>query len=503
MWTLTLRRAALVLLAAGPAVLGQVTTDCNPMERDDCPVDPAFGGKHTFDFSVEPSETLWETVVRGVEYDSEHGAIFTINQQGNSPTLRTNFYFWWGRTEIHIKCASGQGIISSMMWLSDILDEVDFEMFGTKGGEVATNFFGKGVQKFTNGGEHKVDGDIREEYYNYTTVWTEEKLDWWINGVNVRTLNAADAGKDYPQTPMRLSLGIWAGGDPNLPEGTRQWAGGDTDYSKAPFVMYVKNATVEDYSKNAAGYSYTDRKGMASSINITTGTSEALENIQNGRLTASDDNVQEDTGPTLGQSASNSWDKLSASTKTAIFSSVGGTVGLIAAVGAFYCFRQRRRGRAQATAAEQRWNEERAAQESMRKAGINPDSFSGQSTEYDPRSLASEKGAVVATTAAAAASATTAIAAGNYDRNNSLRRENSWELQPQQAWDPTSGSGAGAGPVDGLLDPPRSPPRSAAAPAPEGSPDGGFDYRSQSPGPVPRSYTSPRQQFDNYSYGRL
>jgi hypothetical protein len=393
------------------------------------------------------------------------------------------------------------------MWLSDVLDEVDFEMFGTKETLSATNYFGKGVQKFTNGGEHEVEGNIQDEYHNYTTLWTEEKLEWWIDGKNVRTLvpNDADGGVHYPQTPMRLSIGIWAGGDPNLPNGTRQWAGGDTDYTKAPFSMYVTNVTVEDYTKGAKAYSYGDRTGSAASINITKGTSDSLDSIQNGRLTAADDNVQEDTGPTIGQSATNAWDKLSSTNKTAILGSIGGAVGLFAAVGAFYCFRQRRRGRAQALAAEERWNEERAAEERMRKAGINPDAFSVQNTEYDPRSMSSEKAVGVTTVGAAA----TTAAATDFDRNNSLRRENSWELQPQQAWDPTSGSGpggagVGAGPVDGLLDPPRSPPRSATAPMPEGSPDsGGFEYRSRSPGPVPRSYTSPRQQFDDYSYGRL
>jgi len=491
--------AALLALFATPA-LGQVTSDCNPMERDGCPANPAFGTAHAFDLAQEPSEALWEQTVRGVEFDSEHGALFTISNEGESPTLRTMFYFFYGRTEIHMKCAQGTGIISSTMWLSDVLDEVDFEMFGTKGTLSASNYFGKGVQKFTNGGEHTVSGDIRDAYHNYTTVWTAEKLEWWIDGAKVRTLVPDDAKNSttnesyYPQTPMRLSIGIWAGGDPDLPEGTRQWAGGDTDYTKSPFTMYVKNVTVEDYTTGAKEYTYSDRTGSADSIKSTGGTSEALSAIKDGRLTSSDDNIQQDTGGTIGKSASNSWTKLPSTTKIAIIASICGVVGLAAIVGAFYCWRQRRTGRAQAALAERQWNDEREAEHRMRKAGA----IGEQSTEYDPRSMSSEKAVGVTTTMLSGAAVAEA-----HDRNNSLRRGNSWELQPQQAWDPTSGA-AGPQSADGSHEPPRSPPRSATTPAPNGSPDsGGYDYETREPVPVPRSYTSPRQQYDNYSYGRL
>jgi hypothetical protein len=89
----------------------------------------------------------------------------------------------------------------------------------------------------------------------------------------VRTLNFNDAagGTRFPQTPMRVRLGIWAGGDPTLPPGTVQWAGGPTDYSQAPFTMSIQSVTVVNYSPGAS-YMYKDNSGTYQSIGISGGT---------------------------------------------------------------------------------------------------------------------------------------------------------------------------------------------------------------------------------------
>lgn len=235
-----------------------------------CPPDAAFGMDHNFVFNVTPTADAWETTAGTVSYSPEKGAIFAINKQGESPTIRTKFYFFFGRTEIWLKVAKGRGIVSSMMWLSDNLDEVDWEFFGSNNTHAETNYFGKGLPDFHNAIYHPMAGKgPQDDYHNYTTVWTKEMIQWFIDGQHVRTLLPKDANNSlyYPQTPMRLSLGIWAGGDPTLPKGTREWAGGDTDYSQGPFVMYVKSAQVTDFSQGKQ-YEYGDRTGSWQSIKI-------------------------------------------------------------------------------------------------------------------------------------------------------------------------------------------------------------------------------------------
>jgi beta-glucanase (GH16 family) len=263
------------LLPAAAALFGlataQVHTDCNPMERDDCPSNPALGTEHSWNFNVTPHNELWEQVVGPMTYDNENGAKFTISKQGESPTIRTKFYFFFGRVEFMLKAASGQGIVSSMMLLSDNLDEIDWEFIGTNTSHGSTNFFGKGIEDYTNGEWHGMPVSPQDDFHNYTTIWTEEKMDFYIDENLVRTIIASETsheGNDtYPQTPMRMSLGIWAGGDPSLNEWTREWAGGDTNFDEAPFNMYVKSARIEDYSSGKE-YVWGDRSGDWESIEV-------------------------------------------------------------------------------------------------------------------------------------------------------------------------------------------------------------------------------------------
>lgn len=260
--------ALLVSLLASPA-LAQLHTDCNPMLKD-CPADPAFGTAHTFNFNSTPATGLWNVSAGTVNYDAETGAAFTINAKGYSPTLTSNFYFFWGRTEVIMKAANGTGIISSIVYGSDDLDEVDWEFRGVDTNSAQSNYYGKGVTASSVGATHNVTGNIQTEWHNYTNVWTAEKLEWWIDGTLARTLTPAMANSShyYPQTPMKLMLGIWAGGDSGQSAGTIEWAGGATDYDAGPYTMYIKSARVEDYSSGTE-YSYGDRTGNSSSIKIT------------------------------------------------------------------------------------------------------------------------------------------------------------------------------------------------------------------------------------------
>ncbi|KAG6105661.1 hypothetical protein E4U14_005009 [Claviceps sp. LM454 group G7] len=365
---LVLAAAALFRLAAA-----QVHTDCNPMERD-CPPNPAFGLDHVFQFNSTPDGALWETTAGTVNYDADKGASFTIAKQGDSPTLRTKFYFFFGRTEVWLKVASGRGIISSMMWLSDDLDEVDWEFLGSNKSFATTNYFGKGRQDYKNGGSHPMSG-MQDDFHNYTTLWTKESIQWFIDGNHVRTLNANDANntQNYPQTPMRMSIGIWAGGDPSLPEGTRQWAGGDTDYAAGPYTMFLRSARVADFSTGKE-FTYGDRSGSWESIKIAAGNSTAIDTIYK--------KPEKSTGE--------KWAGLSTGAKAAVYGSGIAVAGLALGTLLWYYLRQRRIGAAEAKAAQERELLERRENEEFQKRGVDPDAFTAYGQEYDARQFQAE-----------------------------------------------------------------------------------------------------------------
>ncbi|KAG8352576.1 hypothetical protein FVEN_g9417 [Fusarium venenatum] len=282
-----------IMLAASLAasVTAQTYSSCNPMKQS-CDANPGLASSsYSVDFTKGSDDDNWEGTGHGdVKYTSE-GAEFTINKQGQSPTIQTKWYMFFGRVEIHMKAAPGQGIVSSIVLLSDILDEVDWEFLGGRDAETQTNFYAKGSTDNTQSLTFPVE-NTQSEFHNYTVHWTQESCAWYINGVSVRTLNFAEArgGENYPQTPMRVKLGIWAGGDvDDNAEGTVEWAGGETDFSKIPFTMTVQKVKVENLNP-AESYSYGDRSGSYKSIDF--------DKKDNGSNDKDDDEDEDETEST-------------------------------------------------------------------------------------------------------------------------------------------------------------------------------------------------------------
>lgn len=213
-------------------------------------------------------------------YDDSDGARFTVAQGGDAPQLGSLFTIMFGRVEITMKAAPGAGIVSSLVLESDTLDEIDIEWLGSNPDEMQTNYFGKGQTTTYNRGQfHDVTG-TQSDWITYTVDWTEERIVWMAGGTVVRELAHSDAEDDqYPQTPMQVKFGAWAGGDPNHnPSGTVKWAEGPTDYSQGPFTMAVQKVTITDYSTGKK-YKYTDNSGSWESIEAEDG--EVNGNINN------------------------------------------------------------------------------------------------------------------------------------------------------------------------------------------------------------------------------
>jgi beta-glucanase (GH16 family) len=211
-------------------------------------------------------------------YDGTNGAVFTINKESDAPTITSNWYFFFGKVDVVLKAAPGVGIVSSIVLESDDLDEVDWEFLpGAEPTTVQTNYFGKGN---TTTYDRMIRANVASPdstFHTYTVESTKDYIKWSIDGQLVRTLLYAQAngGSNFPQTPMQVKLGNWVGGGSTAPTGQVQWAGGLTDFSKAPFTMYVKSVTVQDYSTGAAQYAYGDMSGSWQSIKLQGATSNS------------------------------------------------------------------------------------------------------------------------------------------------------------------------------------------------------------------------------------
>ncbi|MCJ1309359.1 hypothetical protein MMC25_003018 [Agyrium rufum] len=340
--------AALLSTQNGLFASAQTFTACNPLNSTNCPTDPAFGMNYTFDFTDKKYDSVWNTTAGTIIYDDNAGAEFTIKQRGDAPEIQSTFYIFFGEVEVWLKAAMGQGVVSSIVLQSDDLDEVDWELIGGNDSYVETNYFGKGnTTSFDRAVWYPVEKP-QENFHNYTTRWTSESIEWFVDGALVRTLNASEAnhGKNFPQTPMNVRVGIWAGGDEANNNGTIEWAGGLTDYDKGPYTMYVSSVRVTDFSTGAE-YKYGDKTGSWESIQITNGTSQAataLASSSKGTI----------------QTATQRFNAYPTSTKIAIFASAGGALALVLVLITWCCVRQRRAGRREREIADAEWEKAHA-----------------------------------------------------------------------------------------------------------------------------------------------
>ena len=161
-------------------------------------------------------------------FSKDEGVEFAMRKHGDSVRVTSNFYIFYGRVEAIMQAAPGRGVISSVNLLSDDLDEIDWEVMGQNNTNVFNNWYGKG-NRTQNHGEEPLLADSQTGFHNYTIIWTEQELQFWLDGNQVRTVASDEPGR-YPQTPCYINLSLWAGGDPDNEPGVIEWAGGETDY---------------------------------------------------------------------------------------------------------------------------------------------------------------------------------------------------------------------------------------------------------------------------------
>ncbi|TQB75759.1 copper resistance protein [Monascus purpureus] len=259
--------ALAALVAAVPFSSAQTSTKCNPL-KESCPPDGGLNQYNFYSDFTQGDSALdgWTTTAGKVTTNSK-GAVFTINKQGDAPTIQSEFAIFFGELEVKMQAAPGTGIVSSLVFESDDLDEIDWEVLGGDTTQVQSDYFGKGNTSTYDRATFINVNSPQTSVHTYSVVWTSASIVWYVDGNSVRTLQYADAvgGSNFPQTPMRIRIGIWAGGDPSNGEGTIEWAGGETDFSKAPFTMYVESVKVINYNP-ASTYTYTDQTGSYQSI---------------------------------------------------------------------------------------------------------------------------------------------------------------------------------------------------------------------------------------------
>lgn len=314
--------SAAVALAVAQLATAQTSTTCDPTKKT-CPKDTALGTSINVDFTQGASKQFTELDGTSLKFGSD-GAEFIINTETNAPTIESPWYIFFGRVEVVLKAAAGQGIVSSFVLQSDDLDEIDWEWLGGDLTQVQTNYFGKGDTTTYDRGMYHPVANPQTTFHTYAIDWTSDAVKWYIDGALVRTLTYSDAksGTRFPQTPMRVKIGNWVGGSSTAPTGTVQWAGGLTDFSAAPFTMYVKSVTVKDSQTGAKSYTYGDLTGSWQSIKV-----DGSDGAQLNEVSSSSSSSSSPTSTSSSKSSTSSKASSSTTSSSSTASSSSTTTG--------------------------------------------------------------------------------------------------------------------------------------------------------------------------------
>jgi hypothetical protein len=176
--------------------------------------------------------------------------------------------------------------------------------------EVETNYYSKDPNNHHQAKTIPLPFSTTSGLHTYALEWTPTFIAWSIDGKVVRVAHPEDSPGIWPQSPMQIHVGLWAGGGSAFDgsPGTQEWAGGRVDWGAAPFSGVFQSVKVTDYGGGYAGateYVYSDRSGTWQSIKAVGGTKRDMPGAPGGQI-AIVPPVATGNGPSLSVASSSS-----------------------------------------------------------------------------------------------------------------------------------------------------------------------------------------------------
>lgn len=227
-------------------------SNCNPMfsySYDACLPEPVCKDLSTkFDnytskvaeittFLGNVSDVDWLYTGTILDYDDENSMILAMPQYSGGSVLTSARDVWYGKVSVRMKTSHLAGVITAFILFSGVEDELDYEWVGTDLDVSQTNYYFEGTLDY--GKSHNITEigmDSFDDYHIYEIDWHEEYTTWSVDGVVGRTLYRNETWNEtlqaykYPQTPSRIHLSIWPGGNSTNAPGTIAWAGGEINW---------------------------------------------------------------------------------------------------------------------------------------------------------------------------------------------------------------------------------------------------------------------------------
>ncbi|KAI8915807.1 concanavalin A-like lectin/glucanase domain-containing protein [Gorgonomyces haynaldii] len=161
----------------------------------------------------------------------------------------------YGRFTLTLKVPPVGGVVTTFITMSDVKDEIDYEIFGPN--TAYTNVFYRGIGEFGIHGD-AATADLTQTQV-YTIDWNSKRIVWSVNGRPVRTYNndanavspmTPPGQRWYPNTASKVQMAIWdACTDGNT--GTCSWARGPINWGgRTNFSAVYQSLQVECYDNN-------------------------------------------------------------------------------------------------------------------------------------------------------------------------------------------------------------------------------------------------------------
>ena len=91
----------------------------------------------------DPSKADWVSSGQAVAF--QDSVLLTMAPDTVGTLLASTTYMWYGKVSATLKSSRGPGVVTAFILLSDVKDEIDYELVGTDLTTAQSNFYYQGV----------------------------------------------------------------------------------------------------------------------------------------------------------------------------------------------------------------------------------------------------------------------------------------------------------------------------------------------------------------------
>lgn len=164
-------------------------------------------------FNLEPGKMI-------LQLDDHSCPVDCHDRPYGSGEIQSKASYGYGKFATRMKTVSGSGLVTSFFTYSGSgygqsdHDEIDIEILGKDPWTMEIHYYANGFNRLVE--KIPLGFDSSLDYHNYGFVWTADKIEWWVDGSLVHTMQATDLdldgdidAEDMPNMPSKIMANMW------------------------------------------------------------------------------------------------------------------------------------------------------------------------------------------------------------------------------------------------------------------------------------------------------